>query len=378
LVHEAEYSFSEDELFCHKFAAAPVGVFYTSDNCIRFNSDGTGTIDWAGGTSGFSGFVDDDYQRSDSLEDFRWGALVESSGLYVRQTTYENSLQLMLQGADGDPVSPQVPLYYWNDTTGQFVNPYPDILSQFPADAQSGACMFDPPRCINDDSVEKCWANGVLHGPYKRYDYDGNLVEEGEYTNGVKTGPWTTHGWSSGQEGSRTECTYVDGDENHYYKREYKLDPAAGAGAFALVEEGMIVDGYQEGEWTFYFQPDSPTSSSPIRAVGLVREKGSFSQGQKVGEWIENYIEYDQPFPTTYGEALTAYYASRQAVGVCARRKTNMDDGSATSYLYGDPGCADSTCNGGLSMIIYTSPGSTAVCTTASGGPTDCVTTSCR
>ena len=84
-----------------------------------------------------------------------------------------------------------------------------------------------------------------------------------------------------------------------------------------------------------------------------------------MGEWTVNYIEYDQELPDGGRAAVDAYYATRQPPGVRVHTVTNADDWSSVNCIYGDPGCPSSTGNGGLSMIMYVTPGSDATCTTA-------------
>ena len=55
-------------------------------------------------------------------------------------------------------------------------------------------------RCMHDGTkrFEFHYKMNEKHGPWKEWDADGNLIQEGELTNGTRTGLWKLY-WPNGQ-----------------------------------------------------------------------------------------------------------------------------------------------------------------------------------
>lgn len=104
--------------------------------------------------------------------------------------------------------------------------------------------------------------NGVENGPHEWRDSLNNIVEQGNYTNGEKTGPWI-------------ESHRVSQDD----ARQIHL-------------EGSYVNGWKEGHWITYFNKENITSSMYLKHGKL---EGKFV------EWNEAHkLRYSKDF--THGE----------------------------------------------------------------------------
>lgn len=368
--------FSGPELFCHRIDNPPVGLFYTENFCLEIAADGTGRVDWAGGYSPSARFVEDGHERSDDIEEFEWGALMDGSGEFVRDPLYD-ALQLFWHEPGSETaVDAQVPFLLWNETGGTFENVWPEIVAE-PEEQRitSAACMFAEPRCITREREEYCFAEGYLHGPYERLNYYGLVEEQGEYTQGERSGTWTRYLYQNGETLTGREERDYAGSEDDYAYRKYEQD--------VLVEEGSFAGGVRHGPFKYYYGPDSPTDSRPLRAAGLLQSEGSYDQNERVGEWTTYTLRYDIDPPDSsepdFGVALEAWYAERQAIAVCEKTWDDYASGARTTYVYGDPGCPSGICNPGLAMIISVPPGGgDSSCTDPGGAPVDCPSTVCR
>ena len=146
--------------------------------------------------------------------------------------------------------------------------------------------------------------NGLKHGYWSFYYPSGTKQSEGEFKNGVKIGEWVYY-YENGLTESRGlysnngkqdglwkeyynngslygEINYLEG----LYDGLYKVFDDSGR----VVIQGNYKDNYEEGEW-FYIN-------------GSFSEKGSYIDGQKVGEWRSYYNDKQLIFKGKYQNGL--------------------------------------------------------------------------
>ena len=82
--------------------------------------------------------------------------------------------------------------------------------------------------------------NGKEEGEMKEYDESGNVIAEGQYTDGKQQGDWKFK-----MNGYTAEGKYVDGKEDGIWKQFYD----DGKPAF----EGEYLDGQETGEHKYYY-----------------------------------------------------------------------------------------------------------------------------
>lgn len=365
----------ESQYFCHKLDAPPSGVFITEDFCFELNADGTGTIDWMGGYDVWGVIIEEGYQRSDSLEDFRWGAKVEATGAYAYDAAY-GGIPIYWQNAQtGQTVDDQLPLLYWDDTAGAFKNEWPDtILAALPEEATSGGCMFLKETCITTATEKRCWSAGELHGAYERYDSNGRVEQSGTYAAGKKSGTWIdyTYDWepTAVEPNGRTERDYEGASEDSYYHRKYIGDVLTEEGAYVLDPSG----GYghvQHGLWKKYNEPnESELGTAPD---GVLREEGTWSYGSVTGLHTYYMPDFDLSRPqSAYGAEWDAYLLNRVATGTCVKSTHDYDTKTVVTYARINPNSACyATCDDPIARVI-TSVDGEASCAPQAGYPDAC------
>lgn len=142
---------------------------------------------------------------------------------------------------------------------------------------------------------------GIMEGPYREYDKDGNLyIEcnylngkiEGEfvvyfrdncvksiYVNGIKHGTETVY-YDDGT--VHTKCTYVDGKEHGLYTEYYKSGN--------IMKEFMYVNGEKEGVYIVkYDNGNMQTQCTHVNGI----LQGDYKQYSEDGQLISNYKYID-------------------------------------------------------------------------------------
>lgn len=223
-------------------------VWYGSSYCVTFRPDGTGVLDWAGGTTQrLSEFpwigveaipgeaesaaaaspqamqpagdmiMDPEYDRASELRPFRWGVrLNEDQTIYE---DYDGFYETRLEFEDGSPASTLA----WDPATNSHGTLLPgsgQLTTELPADnhfcrfreVASTSLADQHMRCVQ--TVEEysgglsfmkshCYARGMVQGPYSMTDINGVEIESGMFEDNHPVGDWTLRSlegvlWASG------------------------------------------------------------------------------------------------------------------------------------------------------------------------------------
>ena len=273
-------------------------------------------------------------------------------------------MKLFWVGKDNKPVSSTNMSLSWNAQNSIFVG-YNDLFGDLPQDATSGRCLFLESNCITSTYSKACWSAGYLDGEFERYNGDGKIIEQGEYSAGKISGKWTYYDDDGSNVTERREYTKENKDE--YYVIRYKYGE--------IFEEGTMVNNQKHGYWKHYFEPDAPSTSLPLNAEGIIAQEGNYDMGNKIGQWITYYIEYDINKPEVPDDA---YYQNRQGINNCISSEKNFDTGEKKIFIYGSAGCPATHCNPGLVQYEYIVPNQDNVCKTPSGKTDICASTVCQ
>lgn len=91
--------------------------------------------------------------------------------------------------------------------------------------------------------IEISYVNGIKHGPYKTYYFDGTLETEGNYINGMQDGKWTYY-FENGQ--PHMEMNYTLNDLNGAFTRYYESG--------AIEDKYYYSYGNSTGEWQSFYE----------------------------------------------------------------------------------------------------------------------------
>ncbi|MFT7613510.1 MAG: antitoxin component YwqK of YwqJK toxin-antitoxin module [Parvicellaceae bacterium] len=175
----------------------------------------------------------------------------------------------------------------------------PRIVGAHLNGAKEGAWKF---YLVDGESLDReaMFKHDTLHGAYKAYFGDGNILRSGTWDMGKKTGHWI---WglndgkgSKDMEGDFAEDLqhglwiyyYKNGDV--YYKGDYKAGMKNGTWDYFYKgarkwKTGTYTDDIKEGMWTTWFES------------GEMLQEGGYKAGKEEGpwsSWYENGIDKDQ------------------------------------------------------------------------------------
>lgn len=119
--------------------------------------------------------------------------------------------------------------------------------------------------------LDSTYRTGTLSGPFRRLEMGGRALEEGNYLEGVKDGPW----WEVKQPTQEMR----DVARGHYRMglRQGLWVETSIRGSEELRREGLYLDGRRHGQWVV---------ANHIEGRWRVAGEGNYSAGQRSGRWL--------------------------------------------------------------------------------------------
>jgi antitoxin component YwqK of YwqJK toxin-antitoxin module len=130
------------------------------------------------------------------------------------------------------------------------------------------------------------YSKGILNGEYKRFNNQMTIMEQGEFSNGKKNGPWTTFSYNG-----KTIYTYQQDIKEGKYE---KFD------GDKVIESGMYSKNLKQGDWKYCnyygkltreetYLNDKLNGNYKKFDGDVIVEEGKYLDGLMDGEWIFRY-----------------------------------------------------------------------------------------
>jgi len=137
---------------------------------------------------------------------------------------------------------------------------------------------------------EENYYRGEKDGLSEEFDEKGNLIERGEYLNGLEEGPWMLVLGDHLQRGS-----YRDGLRTGIWV-SYLLENTNQVTDSVLIFKGAFIDDLPDGKHLYYWEN------------GKIRDEGSYVMGKKEGDWIKYNADGTVFIIITYRDGIETRY----------------------------------------------------------------------